>query len=62
MSDVIFSWSELPLFGVVCHPQLLISEVCHYSREPFIMQIYLHGTDVLYSFLTDIVCYYICIT
>ena len=56
MSDVIFfSRSELPLYGIVRHPRLLISEVSRYSREPFIMQIYLHGADVLCRFLADTV-------
>ena len=44
-TDVLFSRSELPLYGIVCYPQLLISEVYHYSRKPFIMQIYLHGIN-----------------
>jgi len=26
-----FLQSELPLYGIVCHPQLLILELCHYT-------------------------------
>ena len=56
-TDAILSQNVLPVFGIVCHPPLLILEVCHYSRRLSIMfmWIYLHDVDGLSVYVTCLV-------